>query len=373
MDTNVDRRKYANLRLQIAKDAALPGAAGAALLLAPEAAMAQGTVNLSTSSTAVSAGGAFWVLANSATAIPSGPAGLGIPFAAIGGTGSSSSGGVAYEGAFVMTVNGTAYSVPNGIMDVSGTLYSSQAGTTMSGLKVNAQYYFDTGSPTVRVIYTYTNSTASPITVTIQLQNNLGGSEFLDVSSKKHHARVARSGERRAPVARSRQVTGPSTTSVVLTSSGDSTESAADRWVVTRSGGQAYIDTVRFGPTAAVTPTMVCEPGVACAAAWNAQNLLIDQYTLTVPANQTRALMFFGRISATSTINTSTFNSIATVSSSGLLGNLPTGLAESQIVNWFGGSGVPSVPAASWLSLLLTGALIVALGMKFLKRPLERR
>jgi len=146
--------------------------------------------------------------------------------------------------------------------------------------------------------------------------------------------------------------------------------------VVTNARGAAYIDTVRFGPTAAVLPTIVCQPAVPCAApgASGAQNLLVDQYELTVPAGQTQALMFFGRISGTSTINTATFNSATNLGSSGLLGNLPAGVSQAQIVNWFGGSGAPiTAPAASSMSLLLTGALLIALGMKFLKRPIAHR
>jgi hypothetical protein len=328
--------------------------AGAALLLEPEPAMAAATVALSTS---VSAGGAFWFLNNS-IGITTGPA-FGI-FGSISASGSLP----AYDPGFVMTVNGTGYSVPNGIMDVSGTLYSSHAPLTMSGLTVNAQFFFDTGSPTVRAIYTYTNNTASPITVTVQWQNRLarqGGDD-----SAKQHKRAIAGGKHHAPAAKPHV---PGTTSVLITSSGGNMETAADNWVVTNTSGQAYVDSVRFGPSAAVTPTIVCQPGMACSAGGGSSSLLIDQYSLTVPAGQTRALMFFGRISATSGINTTTFNSAATLG--GLLGNLPAGLQQSQIVNWFGGTpGPASVPAASSLSLLLTGALIVALGIKFLKRPL---
>lgn len=328
--------------------------AGAALLLEPEPVMAAATKSLNTS---VSAGGAFWFLSNS-TGITSSPA-LGI-FASISASGSLP----AYSPGFVMTVNGTGYTVPNGIMDVSGTLYSSHAPLTMSGLTVNAQFYFDTGSPTVRAIYTYTNNTASPISVTVQWQNNLASERSED--SQKHRKRAV-AGEKHNARAAKPHVT--RTASVVITSGGGNMETAADGWVVTQAGGQAFVDSVRFGPTAAITPTIVCQPGVACSAVGGeSSSLLIDQYSLTVPAGQTRALMFFGRISATSGINTTTFNS--TQSLGGLLGNLPAGLQESQIVNWFGGTAAASVPAASSLSLLLTGALIIALGIKFLKRPL---
>jgi hypothetical protein len=256
--------------------------------------------------------------------------GLGIAKAFVG----TSSGPTAFNGAFIMTVNGAVFQAPGGRMDISGTTCTSHSSLNMSGLAVNAQFYFDPNSPTLRTIYTYTNNTASPITATIQWQNYL--------------------------------FDGPAV--VVSTSAGGTAESVTDSWVVTHSGSSAYIDSVRFGPSAPDTPTIVCAPAISCSG--NA-GLLIDQYSLTVPARQTRALMFFGRLSATSTIDTSTFDGAGSLTSAGLLNNLPAGLQQSQIVNWFGGSsGTPTttIPATNPFSFLLTAALMTALGIKYVKK-----
>jgi hypothetical protein len=329
------KRKYENLRLEALRNAAGPAAVGAALLLDPGEALA-GVFNLPNT---VHAGVASWYVSNSTLAVTS-VTGLGIAGAIIPGFSTGPPTTVhhglyifahhiegAYSGAFLMTVNGAVFKNPTGAVDLTGTTLTS-ATVTMSGLATTVQFYFDPATPTIRAVYSFTNSGAIPITASIQWQNYLGYTAG---------------------------------SPIVATSSGGPSETAADRWVITVGTGQPHIDSVRYGPGASNTPTAIAVPGAS-------SNLLIDQYSLTVPAGQTRRLMFFGRLSsnyATAISAAGTFNSTASLASAGLLTGL-TAQQESQIVNW---SFPASVPAMGTLGLLLMATLLGAMGAKYLRLP----
>jgi hypothetical protein len=207
------------------------------------------------------------------------------------------------------------------------------------GLTVSEQFYFDTATPTVRAVYSYTNPSASAITVTVGWSHNLGS----DL-----------------------------TTQIVATSSGDTTLDASDRWVITSDGnpaGDPVLSFVRYGPGATALPTLTATPGSG-----SPHDLFADHYSLTVPAGQTRRLMFFGQLSQTASAaeaSAVTFNSNATLVSSGLLNGL-TAQQESEIVNWnFGAAGAAPVPGTFVLALI--AVLVGAAVMKFLKWPLPNR
>ena len=293
--------------------------AGAAAILTPKEAKA---ISFQTTQyTTISTGGWSWFLSNSVTAVAKG---LGIGYA------TSTSTDDPLIGAFVMTVNGTGFQAPGGILDISGNTVTTNT-TVMSGLTTSAQFYFR-GS-TVRVIYTYTNNTANSITATIQWQNNIygGGS---------------------API--------------VAVSNGGTTETPASSWVIAWDNEDSPVTMARYGPAGTLKPAAINTPG-------NSSALLVDQYSLTVPAGQTRMLMFFGQLSTSTSqaiANSGTFNNTGNLASAGLLTGL-TVQQESEIVNWFASPN--SVPAAGSISLLMTVALVAALGVKYLKWPLPSR
>jgi hypothetical protein len=363
-------RKYANLRLESLKNT-LPAAVGAAFLFSPEEAAAA-PVTLS-SSQAVHAGGAEWIISNSTSAVSS-VVGLGIPVAFLSGISRP-----AFDGAFVMTVNGTAFKAPNGVFDLTGTTVTeTSAAGAYSGLTVSAQFYFVPSSPTVRVVYTYTNPTGAPINVQVQWQNYLGfvyeGGEI----ARGHSVHAGSKTHPRANAATSSGHTvhaGPKTLgprpriSTVATSSGDGTESAADHWAIFNNTGEPFIDMVRYGPGASNTPVGYSVPGTG-------NNLLVDGYSITVPPGQSRMLMFFARLSnsqAAAIAGSGVFNSVGSLSSAGLLTGL-TAQQEAEIVNWsFPAAPTANVPALGTSSFLLLASLVAALGAKYLRWPLTDR
>jgi hypothetical protein len=323
-------RKYSNYRVDALKTVA--GAAGVALILTPPNAMGASASLPQT----ISAGGASWFLSDNTSATASGN-GLGITDASLAGQPD------AYDGAFVMLVNAATYQSPGGTVDLTGTTVTGNS-TVMSGLTVSAQYYFDPASPTVRALYTYTNSGVAPITAAIRVGHNLGSD---------------------------------SQAAIVATSSGDATLDATDRWVITGPSSpqsDPILSFVRFGPGAVTSPSAVQVPGPG-------NGYFGDQYAVTVPAGQTRRVMVFGRLSqnqAAATSSIGTFNTVASLSSAGLLTGL-TAQQESEIVNWsingVPGSAAPAgAPAMGSLGLGLLAVLLGAMAVKFLRwRPAADR
>lgn len=325
-------RRYANLRFEALKSLAAPAALGAAVILLPKEASA---APVSISGLVVTAGGAEWQFKNSTDGNTVG-SGLGLSEASLVGPPGRQDG---YDGAFVMAVNGTLFQNPTGNVDLTGTTVTSGT-VVMQGLTVSEQFYFDPATPTVRAVYSYTNPSASAITVTVGWSQNLGSD---------------------------------STTQIVTTSSGDTTLDAADRWVITWDGsptGDPVLSFVRYGPGATALPTLTATPGSG-----SPRDLFADHYSLTVPAGQTRRLMFFGQLSQNASVaeaSAVTFNSTATLVSSGLLNGLTT-QQESEIVNWNFGAPVGVAPVPGTFVLVLIGVLVGAMVMKFLRWPLPSR
>ena len=338
-------RKYASLRLESLKN----GLPAAALLLAAQEAEAANVTLSSSSPIDIHAGSVAWRVSNSTSATSNSSYGLGIQGGQLAGVQ-----GQAFDGSFVMTVNGTVFYAPHGVVDLTGTTLT--ATSQMSGLTVTAQFYFDPNSPTVRVVYTYTNPTGAPIHISVQWQNYLGvnGSGGGPGIVSGHTAQAAP----RALALHPRDI--------VATSSGDTIESAADHWVITNISGQPYIDMVRYGPGATITPTAIQAPS-------STNGLLVDQYNITVPAGQARGLMFFARLSANqgaAVAGSSAFNS------TGSLGSLLTGVTPQQqanIVNWYFPQTTPTVPALGMFPLLLLAGLMAAMGARYLRRPVAGR
>lgn len=238
----------------------------------------------------------------------------------------------AYDGFFLMAVNGTQYRDPDGVFATTATSVSGSP-TTIAGLTVSGDYQFFTTAPVVRAIYTYTNPTAAPITVTVAMGYNVGSD---------------------------------GSTIVQATADGDLLVETNDAWQVSSEGNPSTDPVVtlsRFGAGGALGVTS----STVVIATTPAEEDQIDNYTLTVPANATRRLMFFSRVDATiaaATAAAPTFNSLASVQGAGFTAGLtPAQIAE--IANWSpagpvgGASFVSNVPTlGDWGRI----AMILALG-----------
>jgi hypothetical protein len=194
--------------------AALLGAALLPTSLARPVAVPTGTpfnVDLS-----ASPAGAFWedIGAPFFCTFPSGVDPFNIGDASLPGAGL----GDAYDNALCLFVNGAPFLNP-ATVDLTGTTVTTGP-QTLSGLSVVYQYFFLTSTPVVRALASFTNPTPAPITATIGFEINLGSD------------------------------TG---TVIEATSSGDTTFTTADRWVVTSDGSPLRIhrsSTCSTGPAA---------------------------------------------------------------------------------------------------------------------------
>ncbi len=206
-------------------------------------------------------------------------------------------------------VNGVAL---NGAGTFSGQTASYPL-AVIAGLTVTPQFFVAPSSATVRQFVTFQNPTAAAITVPVVVSNNPGSDAG---------------------------------TQIVTTSNGNVTFETADRWVITDdanlAGDDPTVTTVLFGPGApTATPTTVTDPVAGIGGSFDVT------YSLTVPAGQTRSLLFFYQINTTST---HAISDAQVVSGGGtfwatnpVAGNdLLAGLTDAQlatVANWQFGTG----------------------------------
>jgi hypothetical protein len=206
----------------------------------------------------------------------------------------------AFDFAATVWVNSTPV---GGSLSVSGQTVTF-APVAIAGLTVQMQYEVLTTSATLRNVVTFTNPTASDITVSVNYANNFGSD--------------------------------PDTT-VQATSNGDMVFTPADRWIVTDDIHPIISDpantTVLYGPGApAVTTSSVSLTAFVCA---GPQGVLAN-YSITVPAGQTRALMFFHQINdtaANAVMAVTVFDTTPGLGSSPLVVGL-TQTQLDQVLNW---------------------------------------
>jgi hypothetical protein len=209
--------------------------------------------------------GTRWDLSNSCgtdNGLPTGGASDGSPgFALLEAT--TPAAGDAFDCGGMVWVGNSVVADDDGTVDVSPSgadTVVTPSTVTLAGLQVHETYRVFASGDTVRVLVELQNPTAAAISTTVSYVDNFGS----DVDTR-----------------------------VVGSSSGDTTFTTADRWIVDSdgpvSGDKLVNTTVLAGPGAAVTPNSVSETVFSAAGTEGA----IATFPVTVPPGATRAFMFF--------------------------------------------------------------------------------
>lgn len=212
----------------------------------------------------------------------------------------------AYDDAWLVRINGVGVGTSGGPVDLTGTTITAGP-VVRSGLNATLQHYFSTTSSVARIVLTMHNPTGSPITVGVDVPVNFGSDGGSIIRA---------------------------------TSSGDTTITAADRWVVSSDGGPSDpINTsVFYGPgSPAVQPTSYGTTVHSCAGSEGVQ----ANFSITIGAGQTRSLMFFaglGGVTAANNTLESAYAAAALFNANTTLGpdwlNGMTNVQRSQVANW---------------------------------------
>ncbi|MCX8071341.1 MAG: hypothetical protein N3C12_02655 [Candidatus Binatia bacterium] len=174
--------------------------------------------------------------------------------------GSASGAFDAYDEAWSVWIDGVPFVAP-ATVDLTGTTLLAGP-VPMSGLNVWVQYFFSINTQAMRMLVFLQNSTASTITAVVEVPVNFGSDSYTQVDD---------------------------------TSSGDTSVTVADRWVVTSDGGRGdpVNTSVFYGPGApAVAPFNYTQTVFECSGSEG----LGATFNISVPANSARALMFFAAL-----------------------------------------------------------------------------
>ncbi len=205
----------------------------------------------------------------------------------------------AYDGVWQVEVDGNLY-LPGTAGDASTASWGrtfTGAPTSLSGLTVTESFSTFCFSPTLRVVVTLTNPSDATIDADVSMLGNLGSD---------------------------------TDTTIEASSTGDTSFTTGDRWLVTSDGTTAEdpINTfVWFGPgSPALTPSGASLSG--------------DQFDVTfsvsIPAGATRRLMFFSQLHGDvsgATSAAATFGTNGATASAGFLSGLTSG-ELSSLLNW---------------------------------------
>lgn len=267
----------------------LKSAAGALVLAMASLVAAAATV--STNQTVSTPVGATWYTWTSSL-------GLTVGDASFGGRSD------AYDDAWLTRINGAYYNP--GSVDLTGTTMTGPV-MNLSGLNVSVQYYFAPDSAVARILVTLHNPSSAPIAATVDMPTNFGSDGG---------------------------------TVYRTTSSGDSSITTADRWLI--SSDSVFSDPINtsvfYGPGAVREVPTAYYTTVHSGAGTEG---IGATFALDIAAGQTQSLMFFaglnGITSATNTLDAAQsgaalFNSNATLLPEWLAG--VSDAQKAQIMNW---------------------------------------
>lgn len=228
----------------------------------------------------------------------SGFPGLGLADASVGNQAD------AVDNGLLLFVNNQIFVAP-GSVDITGSTLTTGT-VNLSGLDVSVQFYADQTQPVLRTVVTFTNPTNAPISVPISWATNVGSN---------------------------------TATTVQATSSGDTSFSIGDRWIITDdtpTGGDPANTFVLFGPGSPTVGLSSVSQTVYDFSITAGTEGILANYDITIPAHSTRSLLFFNGINPSSSDAqsfSSTYDSVSALESSTLL----TGLSDeqrAQVLNW---------------------------------------
>lgn len=234
--------------------------------------------------------------------------------------------GDAFDNAGLLWVNNVQV---GGVATVTGNRVDFAA-SSISGLNVALRHDVLTTAPVDRILLTLTNPSGSAISVPVDYATNFGSDD---------------------------------STLIRATSSGDTSFTAADRWLITSetlADSDPVNTTVLWGGTPQVQPQSVSSTVFTCADTEGA----LARYSVNVPAGGSVSLLFFQRIDETTANATA-----AVVAFDNVVAGSPLleGLSPAQfanVVNYnapVAAAPIVSVPAgqnATWLALALGLGLI---------------
>jgi Ca2+-binding RTX toxin-like protein len=210
----------------------------------------------------------------------------------------------AFDNGLLLFVNDQIFVAPN-FVDLTGSTLTTGA-VVMSGLNTSVQFYADQNQPVLRTMVTFTNPTNVPISVPVTWATNVGSD---------------------------------ADTTIQASSNGDTNFTIADRWVITDDapvGGDPANTFVLFGPGSPTVALSSVSQTVYDFSVKASTAGILANYSVTIPAQSTRSLLFFNGINPTSSeaqAFASTYDSISAIESTSLL----TGLSDEQraeVLNW---------------------------------------
>jgi len=234
--------------------------------------------------------------------------------------------GDAFDSAAVLAVNGSYFA--NG--SIIATPTSIATGTTpMSGLNVSAQFDALSTGPILRSLFTFTNTTGGLVNAPVTLMHNFGSD---------------------------------GNTQIRATSSGDTTVTTADRWVVTNDAGGDPENLSVLWSAGGLAPSSVSTTVFTSA---GSEGLRAD-FNLAIGAGQTVSLLFFNQIT-NDPVGGSGIASNPGIFDA-LTSDLTAGLNSNQlgsVVNWnVGGGTPPTVPDGAMFGVLEAAAAFVLLAFR---------
>ena len=205
--------------------------------------------------------------------------------------------GDAFDGGLTVFVDNQQYVSPDTV-DLTGTTLTSGP-VSLSGLNTSVQYYVSPTNATLRTLISLNNPTTDSITVPVTVATNFGVDDFIQI---------------------------------IDTSSGDTTFTTADRYLITDDALTEFDDPTVTSVVTGGSGSPLVQPSAVSNTVFNCngtQGVLVT-YNVTVPAGETRSLLLFNQLNSTpteATADVGAFNDNTTLAATDFL----AGLSEADL------------------------------------------